>query len=86
MADLSNAIHVIPTGVIVVPKFEVMATVERDNETVFLPTFYVDAVNAPEARRKARTIVGGISSVAVIAEGLTHFKIGDMRVPAKLSK
>lgn len=68
------------------PKFEVMATVERDNETVFLPTFYVDAVNAPEARRKARTIVGGFPSVAVIAEGLTHFKIGDMRVPAKLSR
>lgn len=50
-------------------KFEVMATVERDNETVFLPVFYVDAENAPEARRKARTIVGGNPSVAVISEG-----------------
>lgn len=68
------------------PKFEVMATVERDNETVFLPTFYVDATNAPEARSKARAIAGEGSSVAVIAEGMTHFKIGDMRIPAKLSQ
>lgn len=66
-------------------KFEVMATVERDDETLFL-SFYVDAVNAPEARSKARTIVGGYPSVAVIAEGVTHFKVGGMKVPTKLSQ
>lgn len=67
------------------PKFEVMATVERDDENVFL-SFYVDAGNAAEARAAARRIVGGSPSVAVIAEGLTHFKIGGMKVPTKLSR
>jgi hypothetical protein len=67
------------------PKFEVMATVERDDETVFL-SFYVDAANPPEARSKARTIVGGFPSVAVLAEGVTHFKAGGMKIPAKLSQ
>jgi hypothetical protein len=66
-------------------KFEVMASVERDDETVLL-SFYVEAANAPEARVAARRIVGGDPSVAVIAEGVTHLKIGGMRVPMKLNR
>jgi len=49
-------------------KFEVMATTERDGETVFLPIFYIEAENASEARLNARIIVGGNPSVAVISE------------------
>ena len=66
-------------------KFEVMATVERDDEALFL-SFYVDARNAQEARATARRIVGGNPSVAVLAEGVTHFKAGGIKIPAKLSR
>jgi hypothetical protein len=51
-------------------RFEIMATTERDGETVFLPAFYIDAENAMEARRLARNVVGGYATaLAVIAEG-----------------
>jgi hypothetical protein len=49
-------------------KFEVMATTERDGETVFLPIFYIEAENASQARLNARIIIGGNPSVAVISE------------------
>jgi hypothetical protein len=62
-------------------KFEVMATVERDDETQFL-SFYVDAKNAQEARASARRIVGGNPSVAVISEELSHRCIGNLKFAA----
>ena len=63
------------------PKFEVMATVERDDETLFL-SFYVEAGNAPEARAAARRIVGGNPSVAVISEELSQRCIGNLQFAA----
>lgn len=64
------------------PKFEVMATVERDNETVFVPTFYVEADNAQNARIVARKIVGGNPSVAVISQELSNRCIGNLQFAA----
>jgi len=66
-------------------KFEVMASTERDGETVFLPIFYIEAENASQARFNARIIIGGNPSVAVISEsgkdtwrqltGASHFPL-----------
>ena len=74
MANFVNGVHM--------TRFEVMATVERDNETVFLPTFYVEADDARMAREAARKIVGGNPSVAVISEELSGRCIGNLQFAA----